>query len=153
MKNEEIVNVRVLDASRAAVFDAFRDPVRLERWWGPAGFTNTMRELDLRPGGRWRITMHGPDGDYQNESVFEEVVENERIVLRHLEPAHFFRLTVSFEDAPDGRTKLTWRMLNEEPPAEDFAAFLHQANEQNLHRLERELARKNGGALDLGPCR
>ena len=62
------------------MFDAFADPNRLTRWWGPKGFTSTFHEFDLRPGGVWRFVLHGPNGaDYQNESVFVEVVKPERI--------------------------------------------------------------------------
>jgi hypothetical protein len=31
---------RTVAATPAAVFDAIRDPARLARWWGPAGFRN-----------------------------------------------------------------------------------------------------------------
>ena len=30
------------------------DPARIARWWGPAGFTNTIHTFDFRPGGEWR---------------------------------------------------------------------------------------------------
>jgi uncharacterized protein YndB with AHSA1/START domain len=136
----EIVNVRVFEAPRAAVFEAFRDPDRLARWWGPAGFTNTMREFDLRPGGRWRIVMHGPGGDYDNESVFDQIVANERIVFRHLGPAHTYTMTLTFEDEARGKTRLTWRMLNDVEPEAQLRELLFQANEENLDRLAAELA-------------
>ena len=56
------------------------------------GFTNTIEEFDLRPGGTWRLVMHGPDWtDYHNVSGFVEVVPAERIVYDHLEPIHRFR--------------------------------------------------------------
>ena len=79
----EIVSTRTFDVPPDRVFDAFADPARLARWWGPSGFTSTIHELDLRPGGALRLTMHGPDGaDYPSESVFLEVVKPERIVFR-----------------------------------------------------------------------
>jgi len=51
-----------LSAHPSEVFAAMSDPVRIARWWGPAGFTSTIHELELFPGGRWLLTMHGPDG-------------------------------------------------------------------------------------------
>jgi uncharacterized protein YndB with AHSA1/START domain len=61
------VITRVLDAPRALVFEAFTDPVHIGEWWGPDGFTNTMQEMHVKPGGAWRHIMHGPDGtDYQS---------------------------------------------------------------------------------------
>lgn len=138
----EIVTTRVLTAPRELVFRAWTDPDHLVRWWGPKGFTNTLQELDLRPGGRWRIVMHGPDGtDYPNESVFVEVVPPERLVFDHLEPIHRFRTTVTFAEESGG-TALTWRMRFATVAEYDrVRSYVAAANEQNIDRLEAELAR------------
>ena len=69
--DREIVSTRTFAAPRERVFEAFSDPTQLARWWGPKGFTNTIHEFDLRPGGMWRLVMHAPNGaDYANESRF-----------------------------------------------------------------------------------
>lgn len=136
----EIVSTRVLGAPRDVVFEAFSDPDRLVQWWGPAGFTNTFSEFDLRPGGAWRFVMHGPDGTvYELAKDFVEVVRPERIVLQHLQPMHRFRMTMIFTEQSRG-TELTWRMLfeaTEDPRA--LERFIVEANEQNFDRLERYL--------------
>jgi len=63
----EITLSRLFDAPREVVFDAWTDPRQIAAWWGPDGFTNTIQEMDVRPGGVWRFVMHGPDGvDYPN---------------------------------------------------------------------------------------
>ena len=49
--SEAIHSTRVFGVSRARLFEAFRDPSQLARWWGPEGFANTFEEFDLRPGG------------------------------------------------------------------------------------------------------
>ena len=83
--DREIVTTAVIAASRARVFEAWVDPAQVVRWWGPDGFTTTMQEMDVRPGGVWQFIMHGPDGkDYKNKSIFEEIVKPERIVYAHL---------------------------------------------------------------------
>jgi uncharacterized protein YndB with AHSA1/START domain len=132
----EIVNRRLFDVPREKVFRAFSDPALLATWWGPNGFTNTIHEFDFRPGGKWRLTMHGLNGaDYENESVFREVTVPERIVFTHLEPVHRFDMTMDFRES-GGRTELTWRMRFES--AEECAnvrAFIEVANEQNFDRL------------------
>jgi uncharacterized protein YndB with AHSA1/START domain len=139
-----IVSVRTFDASPAAVYAAFADPARLARWWGPAGFRDTIHAFDLRPGGLWKHTMHGPDGtDYHNESAFVEVVPNERVVFDHGKPIHRFRMTITF-DGNGGKTTLTWHMAH--ATAEECAkvrAFVPDANEQNFDRLAEELARRD----------
>src|SRR5689334_18469516 len=63
--DREIVITRVIDAPRELVFAAFTDAEHISNWWGPNGFRTTTYEKDVRPGGVWRFTMHGPDGtDY-----------------------------------------------------------------------------------------
>ena len=139
--DREIVTTRLIDAPRARVFKAWIDPDRMTRWWGPEGFTNTFHEFDPRPGGRWRFVMHGPDGvDYRNESVFQELVESERIVFLHLRTMHRFLVIVTFADE-GGKTRLVWRMRFESvTECEKVKRFAVEANEQNLNRLETELA-------------
>ena len=108
----EILVTRVFDAPRELVFKAWTDPKHLAHWWGPNGFSITTSEMDFKPGGVWRFVMDGPDGrDYQNEQVYVEIAEPERLVYRHASDPQFL-MTVTFaEDA--GRTKLTARMVFE----------------------------------------
>ncbi|MDY3552550.1 SRPBCC family protein [Gemmata sp. JC717] len=137
----EIVNARVFDAPRERLFRAFTDPEQLKHWWGPDGFTNTIQAFDPRPGGVWKLVMHGPDGsDYHNESVFAEVAEPSRVVFDHIEPVHRFRMSMTFDDE-SGRTRLTWRMRFEDAAeAQRVRGFVAAANEQNFDRLARHLA-------------
>jgi uncharacterized protein YndB with AHSA1/START domain len=133
----ELANSRIFDAPREAVFEAFENPQHLMQWWGPEGFTNTLHEMDLRAGGMWRLTMHGPDGaNYDNVSTFVEVMKPAKIVFHHLGPVHEYWMTMSYADAGAGRTKLTWNMAFA-PSAgnEKLKSFLLSANEQNFDRL------------------
>ena len=103
-----VVATRIFDAPRDLVWRAFTDPDHLKQWWGPNGFTNTFYVFDLKPGGAWRFTMHGPDGkNYENESVFVAIDWLSRIVFDHVSPPHF-RVTMSFEDLGQ-KTKFTFR--------------------------------------------
>ena len=87
--------------------------------------------------------MHGQDGiDYQNKSVFKEIVKPERIVFQHLKPMHRFEVTAMFEDLGD-QTKLTFRQLFETVEECDrVRGFIVDANEQNLDRLEAVISKK-----------
>lgn len=51
--------VRKLHASKEAVFNAFAYAEALAQWWGPAGSTITVVELDFRVGGRFHYKMEG----------------------------------------------------------------------------------------------
>lgn len=140
--DREVVNTRLFAAPRELVFRAFSDPERLARWWGPQGFTNTIHEFDLRPGGRWRLLMQAPNGArFENESGFLEVVAPERVVLEHLEPVHRFRMTMTFEEE-GGKSRLTWRLrFASEAEYNRVMGFIAAANEENFDRLEEELAK------------
>jgi CTP:molybdopterin cytidylyltransferase MocA/uncharacterized protein YndB with AHSA1/START domain len=73
---------RTVGAPPAAVFDAFTTPEVLARWWGPRGFTAPSVELDLRPGGRYRIAMQPMEGAaFVLRGEFREVTRPERLVL------------------------------------------------------------------------
>ena len=61
---------------RLGNIDAFSDPVRLARWWGPAGFTNTFTICEFKPGGQWSFTMHGPDGTNYPNAISGRVDQN-----------------------------------------------------------------------------
>jgi len=54
----------------------------MAQWWGPKNFTNPVCELDVRPGGAWRIVMRAPDGmEYISAGVYSEVAKPERLVF------------------------------------------------------------------------
>jgi uncharacterized protein YndB with AHSA1/START domain len=137
----DLVSTRVLGAPRDVVFRAFTDPALLARWWGPKGFTSTFHAFDPRPGGVWRLVMHGPDGTpYPMTKEFVEVVAPERIVLRHSQGTHTFRMAMAFEDEA-GRTRVTWRTRFESAgEAERVREVFAAANEENFDRLAALLA-------------
>ena len=96
----EIAITRIYDAPVKLVWEAWTDPQHVARWWGPRGFTLTTHSKDLRPGGRWVYTMHGPDGvDYPNIARYHEVEPYKRLVYDHgatEDRPPLFRVTVSF---------------------------------------------------------
>jgi uncharacterized protein YndB with AHSA1/START domain len=133
--DRDLVSTRTIDAPRDRVFEAWTRPEQLAAWWGPRGFTNTFHECDVRPGGAWRFTMHGPDGaDYENESLFLEISPPERIAFRHVSPPRF-EVLVTLEDLGE-QTGLTWRMRFPSQAERDrILTLVTEGNEQNLDRL------------------
>ncbi len=131
---------RTLPVSTEAVFDAFKDPAALATWWGPDGFTNIFSFFDFKPNGKWSFTMNGPDGrGYPNESLFQEILAPNRIVIRHVSEPQF-TLTVSIEEIPGVGTQVSWRQQFDSPSvASKVAHIVVPANEQNLDRLSRYL--------------
>ena len=73
---------RVVPARRDVVFRAWTDPEALRRWWVPfEGTTVPAAEVDLRPGGRYRLTMRNAKGEeFHLSGVYREVRPPERLV-------------------------------------------------------------------------
>jgi len=134
---------RVLNAPRARVFAACAEPDQLARWWGPAGFTAPSVELDVREGGRYRITMQPPDGEaFHLSGQYSEVDPLRRLVYSFVweEPDPDDQetlVTLSFSDHGDG-TKL---VLDHGSFATQARYELHQAGwTETLDRLAEYLA-------------
>lgn len=101
----------LVNAPRELVWRAWTEPDHVEKWWGPNGFTVTTKEIDIREGGTWRFTMHGPDGrDYPNHIVFTEIVPMERIAHDHGadDGKVHFKAVITFE-AQAEKTLVTMR--------------------------------------------
>lgn len=74
---------RTFAASRERVFAAWSDPEVMRRWWGAGpDWTSPWVEIDLRPGGRYRLAMTDPgaDAEYTVGGEYVEVVPPERLV-------------------------------------------------------------------------
>ncbi len=130
---------REIPAEPQAVFAAIQDPVRLARWWGPNGFTNTFHTFEFRDDGSWLFTMHDQNGkEYPNEARFLEVVCNAKVRVRHVNLPHY-DLTITLEPTETG-TLVSWNTVFENSAfAENARDFLETANEQNLERLAIEV--------------
>lgn len=138
--DRQIVMSRLVDAPRELVWKALSDPAHLVQWWGPSGFTNTFQEMDFRPGGVWRFTMHGPDGtNYPNYAVFEEITEPERISYWHgtspEDARHFFQTLTMDEDG--GKTLVSIRLVFDTVEAcQKVKSFGIDGGQQTLARLD-----------------
>ncbi|MEZ5652938.1 MAG: SRPBCC domain-containing protein [Burkholderiaceae bacterium] len=136
---------RTLPFPPRQIYDAFASPDALAAWWGPEGFSNTFEVFEFREGGRWTFIMHGPDGkDYANDSFFETLVPDTRIVIRH-DCAPTFTLDVTLEPVSQG-THLTWsQVFDDARTAQAVRQIVGPANEQNLDRLTGVLERSVRG--------
>lgn len=80
--DRDLVMKRVFCAPVDQVWTAWTEAACLARWWGPDECVNTVRALDLRPGGAWHIDMRLANGlTYPLKSILREVVPGERLVL------------------------------------------------------------------------
>jgi uncharacterized protein YndB with AHSA1/START domain len=146
-ESREIRIVRTYDAPVQAVWDAWTDPAQVAQWWGPRGFTLTTHSKDLRPGGSWAYTMHGPDGtDYPNKTEYLEVEPLSRLVYDHGgndDRPPMFRVTVLFAEV-DGKTRMDMSMsLPSAEAAVQTRQFIKQAGgDATWDRLAEYLAKR-----------
>jgi uncharacterized protein YndB with AHSA1/START domain len=149
-KTNEIRITRIYDAPVQAVWDAWTDPEQVAQWWGPRGFTITHRSKDLKPGGHWSYTMHGPDGtDYPNTTKYFEVEECKKLVYDHGGSADrppLFRVTVLFSEVK-GKTKMDMTMTLPTPEAlEETRQIIKKAGGNSTwDRLAEYLEKESSG--------
>jgi uncharacterized protein YndB with AHSA1/START domain len=112
MTRREYTETRVLDAPRELVWKAWTEPEQLAQWWGPKGMSTPIEtiELDLRPGGAFRLTMvsDASGAEFPTEMEFREVVEPDRLVFgwEAQRGIGAGEVTVTFRDL-GGRTEMT----------------------------------------------
>ena len=119
--DREIRMVRVFDAPRQMVFDAFTRCELLKRWFGPHGYSLAVCEGEFRPGGWWRFVVRGPDGsDMGMRGKIREMARPDRLV--HVEtfddyPGEALVTTTFVEDR--GKTTVTINLLYESKDVRD----------------------------------
>ena len=139
--NRELRITRMLKAPVDLVWEVWTNPEHVAKWWGPNGFTNSIHAMDLKAGGEWRLTMHGPDGtNYPNRSIFREIVPYKKIMFEHFNPQ--FVTTVLFESNA-AETPMDWSMLFDTAEMYEIVVKAHKADEgqkQNAEKLEKYLS-------------
>ena len=136
----EIRSSRIVNYSVELVFTAWTNPNHLKNWWGPKGFTNTFKEFDLRPGGKWSFVMHGPEkGNYINECEFVLIEKPKLIVWKRISKP-LFNVVAEFEEIASNQTKIIFRMVfDTADECNKIKPFAIEKNEENFDKLEMEL--------------
>ena len=139
--DREISISRLFNAPIDLVWEVWTNPDHIKNWWGPNGFTNTIHQMDVKKGGEWNLTMHGPDGtDFKNKSVFREIVKHKKIVYEHVSGPKFLA-TVEFESQGE-KTFIKWHMLFESKEQFIHVVKTFKADEglkQNIDKLNHYL--------------
>lgn len=104
---------RLYPVAPEKVWRAWTDPQALSAWFGPGEPNSvTLAEIDLRPGGRWRIGFRTPDGEaHEVGGEYVEVVPPEKLVFSwawHSTPERVSRVTLLLR-AAEGGTALDFR--------------------------------------------
>ena len=132
MDNNETYNVEVtrdFDAPVDQVWKAWCDPEYVRQWWGPAGFTCPLAEIDFRVGGTSLVCMRASEEyggqDMYNTWTYREIDPKKRIEFvnhfadkerQKLDPAQIgmppgipegVRHVVTFRELDGARTEMT----------------------------------------------
>lgn len=108
VEENKVTYKKYFDVPVDLLFEVWSKPEHLMEWWGPDGFTLTIKSLDFSNGGIWEFIMHGPDGhDYQNKIQFIEISKPHFILYQHLGDGEGdedvnFQSRIIFEAAGEG---------------------------------------------------
>ncbi len=139
MDTKTITITRIFDAPRERVWEAFTNPDDVKKWWGPEGFTAPSVKSDFCVGGTFTYAMKGPpntewDKTHYSGGEYLEIVPMEKLVMTDtftdeqgnwIDPSTIgmpgewpkeMKVTVTFEDAGEGKTTMT--LTHEGHPAE-----------------------------------
>lgn len=127
-----LVIERTFSAPVEKVWKAWSDPEEYKKWWGPKNFTAPVIKLDFRVGGTFLGCMRGkptpdkPEQDFWSTGTYKEIVPMKKIVVTDsfadkdgkVVPSSYYGMegiptellvTVTFEELPQGTTKMTLR--------------------------------------------
>jgi uncharacterized protein YndB with AHSA1/START domain len=118
--NDRVLEIeRLIPAPPERVFEYWTEPELLAQWFGPEGFDLPTRNLDVRPGGKWRTTMRSPEGKLRTVSGVYNLIDRPRRLLFTWAwdddegmRGHETEVTVTLEPTPGGtRLKLVQQLF------------------------------------------
>ena len=90
--DREILMTRKFDAPREIVWDTITDAELIPQWWGFAADATEVKNMDVRPGGKWQYITHTSGGEVVDfHGTYREVIAPEKLVYSFL-----------FGDMPEG---------------------------------------------------
>jgi uncharacterized protein YndB with AHSA1/START domain len=134
---------RVFDAPRERIWSEWTEPESFADWYGGPQCEVPLSSvsMDVRPGGRWRLTMFAPPHrrqiDWRGE--YREVSPPERLVFTVTDQPGddaFELVTVVLTDLGDGRTEMLFEQRGSLTPeqyegaAEGWGAFFDRLQER-----------------------
>lgn len=113
IENKTLTIERSFNAPKEKLWRVYADKEWFEKWWGPEGWDTTVREFDLRPGGKLHYGMKCVD---ENQG---EWFGQESWGLMHIETV----------DAPNSFSAIDYfsdaeGVINEQMPSQEFTVEL-----------------------------
>jgi uncharacterized protein YndB with AHSA1/START domain len=138
-----LIHTRILDAPRDLVWEVWTTPEHIKEWWGPDGFSLSIKSMKVEPGKIWDSIMHGWGQDFDSKVEYVEVKKPSLLSYKHFgesEEYNFF-VSVSFKEV-EGKTLLTMKStFKSKAIIEELnkRANVIEGAKQTLNRLENYL--------------
>ncbi len=142
----QIVVMREFDASPEIIFRAYVEPELVKQWLGPRNLEMTIKEYDVRDGGKWRYIHRDDQGnEYGFHGVFHGWASIAGGIVQTFEfegaPGNVSLDTATFEDR-GGKTLLKMNSVFQTVEARDamIASGMEDGLNQSLDRLDELIA-------------
>ena len=143
LKNETIVIRKVIAATREEVFQAWTDPESMRYWMrGLKEMQESEADLDVRPGGKFRITMKEKERNYVHTGKYLVVEPPSRLVFTWISEETKEQETIVTVDLKQRGTECELTLTHEKLPGKK-AALSHEGGwSQIAEFLAQYLAKK-----------
>lgn len=97
-KQEEniLIHTKILDAPRDLVWEVWTNPAHFKEWWGPDGFSLTIKSMNVEPGKILDSIMHGWGQDFDNKMEYVEVIKPSLYLINILGKAKIITSQLQF---------------------------------------------------------
>lgn len=129
-QKNELTIIRIFNAPRRLVWEAWTKPEQVMRWWGPMAFTSPTCKIDFHVGGKYLFVMRSDSGPEAwqkgiwSTGVYKEIIPLEKIIYTdsfadengNIVPASYYgmedfplelEVILTFEEIEDNKTKMT----------------------------------------------
>jgi uncharacterized protein YndB with AHSA1/START domain len=139
-EGNSLIHTRILDAPRDLVWEVWTTPEHIKEWWGPDGFSLTIKSMIVESGKTWDSIMHGWGRDFDSKVEYLEVKKPSLLSYKHFGESEDYDFTVSILFAAvEEKTLLTMKsVFKSEAIIEELNRKVNaiEGGKQTLNRLE-----------------
>ena len=125
---------RIFNAPRSLVFAFWKDPERLQQWWGCKNTTKVDCSMDFRVGGSFTFVMQITGaGEFSYKGQYDEIIEPEKIAYHADFGSTTTHVVVEFFDQ-GAQTKMVLNQVGF--PAQNICQMVSQGTTESFDKLD-----------------
>ena len=125
---------RIFNAPRPLVFAFWKDPERLQQWWGCKNTTKVDCAMDFRVGGSFTFVMQITGaGEFSYKGQYDEIIEPEKIAYHADFGGTTTHVVVQFFDQ-GAQTKMVLNQVGF--PAQNICQMVSQGTTESFDKLD-----------------